>query len=155
MSRYNEAITHPEYDTFRNVHIIELKKSLDDLVVDAIHELQMWFKFEVEQKRINESDEENVDDLIEYLNHNGDLDQIIDGCVPIYTNELKGLFFINETALIEAFENMGLGNRSDFESGPLGFEGVSIYCYIENSVNEWLNGNFEEWFSTKFWEVIA
>ena len=64
------------------------------------------------------------------------------------------MFFINENALIEAFENSGYGDRSDFESGPLGFEGACIHCYIEDELNYWLSENLEEWFSAEFWEVF-
>ena len=151
---YNKEITHNNYDTFKNVHKIELNNSLDDLVVMAINEVKEWFKQSIEDKDILKSNDESLNDLIEYIRYNGDLDQIIDGCVPIYTHELKGLFFINEDALIEAFENSGIGVRSDFENGPLGFEGTSIYSYIENEVNYWLSDSFENWFSSEFWTVF-
>jgi len=151
---YNKDISHNNYDTWQIKHTIELNNSLDDLVVMAINEVKEWFKYKVENKDIIKEDEPNIDDLIEHINYNGDLDQIIDGCVPIYTHELKGLFFINEDALIEAFENMGLGDRSDYENGPLGFEGISIYCYIEHEVNYWLSDSFEDWFSSEFWTVF-
>lgn len=151
---YNKDISHSNYDTFRNVHKIELNNSLDDLVVMAINEVKDWFKQKIEDKDIIKSNEEPKNDIIEYIRYNGDLDQIIDGCVPIYNYELKGLFFINEDALIEAFENMGLGDRSDYENSPLGFEGISIYCYIESEVNYWLSDSFEDWFSSEFWTVF-
>ena len=149
MSRYNETITHSEYDTFRNTYKIELNNSLDDLVIMAINEVKDWFKYSVKSKDIIKSNDESIDDIIEYIRYNGDLDQIIDNCVPIYTHDLKGLFFINENALIEAFENMGIGERSDFEN----FEGISIYYYIEEHVNNWLSDSFEDWFNSEFWSV--
>ena len=154
MSKYDPKISHQNYDTFRNVHTIELNNSLDDLVVSAIEAIKEWYRYEIKEGNINKTDYDNsLDEILGVLNYNGALSEIVDGCVPIYTHELKGLFFINEDALIEAFENMGLGERSDYENGPLGFEGATIYCYIENEVNYWLNDNLEDWFSSEFWSI--
>ena len=162
---YNKEISHNNYDTWQVKHTIELNNSLDDLVIMAINEIKEWYRYKVnETKDINKVDYENsLDDLIEYINYDGSLNEIIDGCVPIYTHDLKGLFFINEDALDEAFENMGLGVRSDYENKhnefegdnyPLGFEGVAIYCYIENEINIWLSDSLENWFSSEFWTVF-
>lgn len=152
---YNKDISHSNYDTWQIKHTIELNNSLDDLVVMALNEVKEWYRYKVnETKDILKEDEESVEDLIENIKYNGDDNQIIDGCVPIYNYELKGLFFINEDALIEAFENSGLGDRSDYENSPLGFEGISIYCYIESEVNYWLSDSFEDWFSSEFWTVF-
>ena len=151
---YNKEISHSEYDTFRKTETIKLNNSLDDLVLSAIEDIKEFYNYSIEKKSIIKSNEEPLDEILEYIRYNGDLDSIIDNTVPIYTHELKGLFFINEDALIEAFENMGLGDRSEFENGPLGFEGVSIYSYIEQEVNNWLSSDFETWFSGKFWEVF-
>ena len=137
---------------------IEIEDNLNELVLGAIQEVKEWFSYEIENKNIEKDQPftggfETVDSLIDAINYNGSLNEIVDNTVPIYTHELKGLFFINEDALIEAFENMGWGKRSDFESGPLGFEGVAIYCYIEQEVNNWLSSDFETWFSAKYWSI--
>ena len=55
--------------------------------------------------------------------------------------------------LNEAFENMGIGERSEYENAPLGFEGVAIFSYIEEQVNLFLYNGFDEWFSAKYWSV--
>tara|TARA_R110000824_G_scaffold340888_1_gene527357 strand:- start:1410 stop:1937 length:528 start_codon:yes stop_codon:yes gene_type:complete len=152
---YNKEISHSNYDTWKIKHTIEVPNSLDDLVISAINDVKEWFKESVKDKTINKVDFENsLDEILEHINYNGSLNEIVDNTVPIYTYELKGLFFINEDALIEAFENSGIGNKSDFENNPLGFEGVAIYCYIELEVNNWLSDNFEEWFSGKYWTVF-
>ena len=173
MGNYNKDITHKDYDTFRNTETIKLNNSLDDLVLSAIEDIKEFYNYSIESKSIVKSNEEPLEDIIEYIRYNGDLDSIIDNTVPIYTHELKGLFFINESALNEAFENSGIGNKSDFEDSPLGFEGIAIYCYIEQEVNDWLNSSgwfnnpyrpknddgtfqelgFEEWFSSKYWSI--
>ena len=151
---YNKEITHKDYDTFRKTETIKLNNSLDDLVISTIEDIKEFYKYSIEKKSIIKSNEEPLEDIIEYIKYNGDLDSIIDNTVPVYTHELKSLFFINEYALIEAFENSGIGNKSEFESGPLGFEGVAIYCYIEEQINMYLYNGFGEWFSAKFWEVF-
>ena len=151
---YNKEISHSEYDTFRKTETIKLNNSLDDLVLSAIEDIKEFYNYSIEKKSIVKSNEEPLDEILEYIRYNGDLDSIIDNTVPIYTHELKGLFFINESALIEAFENAGLGDRSEYQNGPLGFEGVSIYCYIEEQINLFLYNGFDNWFSGKFWEVF-
>ena len=156
MGNYNKEITHKDYDTFRNTETIKLNNSLDDLVLMAIEDIKEFYNYSIEKKSIIKSNEEPLEDIIEYIRYNGDLDSIIDNSVPIYTHELKGLFFINESALNEAFENSGIGNKSDYDNNencPLGFKGVAIYCYIEQEVNEWLNSEFENWFSAKYWSI--
>jgi len=153
MGNFDKDITHNEYDTFRDTHTIKLKNSLDDLVLSAIDDIKEFYNYSIEKKSIVKSNDESLDDIIEYIRYNGDLDSIIDNTVPIYTHELKGLFFINEFALIEAFENTGIGNKSEFENSPLGFEGIAIYCYIEEQIIMYLYNGFEEWFSAKFWSV--
>ena len=150
---YNKEISHSEYDTFRKTETIKLNNSLDDLVLSAIDDIKEFYNYSIEKKSIVKSNDESLDEILEYIRYNGDLDSIIDNTVPIYTHELKGLFFINESALIEAFENIGLGDRSEFENGPLGFEGVAIYCYIEEQITLFLYNGFNEWFSAKFWDV--
>jgi hypothetical protein len=153
MGNFNKDITHKEYDTWQIKHTIELNNSLDDLVLNAIDAVKEWYKYEVENNELNQADNLTLDCLIDAINYNGDLDLIIDSEVPIYTHELKGLFFINEDALIEAFNDTGFGERSDFEDGPLGFEGAAVYCYIQQMVLYWVSAKLKTWFSGKFWSV--
>ena len=139
------------------VRTIEVNDSLSELVQGAIQEVKYWFDYEIKNsKNIEKADFENVDSLIDALNYNGDLHQIIDSSVPVYTYELDTLFYLHKNKLIEAFENSGIGDRSEYENNencPLGFEGVAIFSYIEEQVTMYLYNGFDEWFSAKYWSV--
>ena len=148
MSEYNPEITHKDYDTFRNVYTIELNESLDDLVCNCIEAVKGWFEYEIENKELKKEDNLTLECLIDSINYNGDLDSIIDTEVPIYTHEIRNLFFINEDALIEAFESMGLGSKDSPN-----FKEICIYSYLNENVNYWLSESLEDWFNTKFWEL--
>lgn len=133
---------------------LEVEDNLNELVQGAIDEIKEWFEYEINHnKNIEKVDFEDVDSLIDALNYNGDLHQIIDSSVPVYTHELDTLYYLHKHKLEEAFENMGIGDKSEYENAPLGFEGVAIFSYIEQEVNTWISSEFEEWFSGKFWEV--
>ena len=136
------------------VRTIEVNDSLSELVQCAIDEVKYWFDYEIKNsKNIEKVDFEDVDSLIDALNYNGDLHQIIDSSVPVYTHELDTLYYLHKHKLNEAFENMGIGERSEYENAPLGFEGAAIFCYIEEQVTMYLYNGFDEWFSAKYWSV--
>tara|TARA_Y100000310_G_C20346770_1_gene652370 strand:- start:9 stop:422 length:414 start_codon:yes stop_codon:yes gene_type:complete len=132
---------------------LEVEDNLNELVQDCIQEVKEWFSYEIENKNIEKEDYYNIDSLIDALNYNGSLTQIIDVNVPIYTHDLDTLYYLHKHKLEDAFFNCGIGEKSDFEKSPLGFEGVAIYCYLELEVLEWLSSEFENWFSSKFWSV--
>ena len=140
------------------VRTIEVNDSLSELVQGAIDEVKYWFDYEIKNsKNIKKADFENVDSLIDALNYNGNLHDIVDSSVPVYTHELDTLFYLHKNKLIDAFENSGIGERSEYDNNenvPLGFEGVAIFCYIEEQVTMYLYNGFQEWFSTKYWEIL-
>ena len=127
MSNYDPKISHKDYDTFRVREYVEVKHSLDDLVKSAIESVKEFFIYEVENKNLNKKDNLTLDCLIDSINYNGDLNNIIDSEVPIYTHDIRSLYFINEWALIEALENSG------FEASLIdeNYKQICIYCYIE------------------------
>ena len=135
---------------------LDVEDNLNELVQDSIQEIKEWFSYEVKNKNIEKEDYYNIDSLIDALNYNGSLSEIIDTNVPIYTHELDTLYYLHKYKLEEAFEDCGIGEKSDFENSencPLGFEGVAIYCYLEREVLDWLSSEFENWFSAKYWSV--
>ena len=93
-------------------------------------------------------------DIIDVLEYDGTLNEIIDGSVPVYTAQLKALMFVHEFDLMEAFNNAGICTIDEVLKNPdsyiLGLEGVAIFCYIEQEVNEWINDDLEDWFFSKF-----
>ena len=149
MSNYDPKISHKDYDTFRVREYVEVKHSLDDLVKSAIESVKEFFIYEVENKNLNKKDNLTLDCLIDSINYNGDLNNIIDSEVPIYTHDIRSLYFINEWALIEALENSG------FEASLIdeNYKQICIYCYIEIAVNNWVSEELEYWFNSKFWEL--
>ncbi len=149
MSNYDPKISHKDYDTFRVREYVEVKHSLDDLVKSAIESVKEFFIYEVENKNLNKKDNLTLDCLIDSINYNGDLNNIIDSEVPIYTHDIRSLYFINEWALIEALENSG------FEASLIdeNYKQICIYCYIEIAVNNWVSEELESWFNSKFWEL--
>ena len=156
---------------------LEVEDNLNELVQDCINEVQDWFYRKIKElKNIEKVDHQTIESLIDTLNYNGSLHSIIDTNVPIYTHELDTLYYLHKYKLEEAFEDCGIGDKSDYENSenaPLGFEGVAIFCYLELKVNEWLTSTgwfnnefrpknddgtfqdigFQEWFSSKYWSV--
>ena len=149
MSKYDPKITHKDYDTFKTVERVEVIHSLDDLVKSAIGRVKEWFTYEVEQNELKKEDNLTLDCLIDSINYNGDLHYIIDSEVPIYTHDIRSLYFINEWALIEALEDCGIEASLIDEN----YKQICIYCYIEIAVNNWLSEELENWFNSKFWEL--
>ena len=149
MSNYDPKISHKDYDTFKVREYVEVKHSLDDLVKSAIDSVKEWFKLEVENKNLNKEDNLTLDCLRDSIEYNGDLHNIIDSEVPIYTHEIRSLFFINEWALIEALEYSG------FETSLLddNYKQICIFSYIDNAVNNWVSEELENWFNSKFWRL--
>ena len=148
MSKYDPKITHKDYDTFRNVYTIELNNSLDDLLNNCIEAVKGWFEYEVELKQLKREDNLTLDCLIDAIEYEGNLHSICDAEVPIYTHEIKGLFFINESALNEAYENVGFESK-DYPN----YKEVSIFHYLSENLHYWINDNLEDWFNSKFWEL--
>ena len=122
-------------------------------------------KIEIEdtlQDRIDSAISDIRDELVSYLDANqpsdlpclyNDLDysgavhDIIGSAVPVYTSEIKSLMFLYGDEIEQAFDDAGIGEKSD--NWPMGWKPAAIYCYIEQKVNEWYCENaqcvFDEW----------
>jgi len=150
MSKYDPKISHKDYDTFRVREYVEVKHSLDDLVKSAIESVKEFFIYEVENKNLNKEDNLTLDCLIDAIEYNGDLHNIIDSEVPIYTHEIRNLFFINEWALVESLEYSGFEILKPTDDN---YKQICIFSYIDMAVNTWLSEELEKWFNSKFWEL--
>jgi len=64
--------------------------------------------------------------------------------VPVYTGEIKGLWFLHSNEFEEAYENAGIGDNPMENNGMVG-----IYCYISDKVNNWLYSEGEDWVSVE------
>ena len=136
-------------------YTIEIETDLNELEGAAIDEIKRsiaWLVSEGYQfNRRNETLSDAINDRLEY---DGTKHEIIDGCVPVYTHQLEALMFVHKWELMEAFNNAGICTVDEVLANPnsyvLGLEGVAIFCYIENSVNQWIQDDLEDWFSSKF-----
>ena len=71
--------------------------------------------------------------------------EIVDGCVPIYTREIKTAFFLHGSELEEAYENYGIGVDVMDHDGM-----TAIFCYIDQEVNN----DFDDIFAKAVEKVI-
>jgi hypothetical protein len=148
-------------------YTIEIETDLNELVSSAIEEVKRsiaWLvsEGEIEINKIWLDGHKNpkselfidADSINEMLEYDGTKHEIIDGSVPVYTAQLKTLMFVHEFDLMEAFNNAGICTVDEVLKNPdsyiLGLEGVAIFCYIEQEVNEWINDDLEDWFFSKF-----
>ena len=110
---------------------------------------------------VNTAIEETERMLREYLEENPDLDEppclsndldydgrfheIIDGCVPIWTNEIEAAWFLHGSDLEQAYENAGVGENPRENSGM-----EAIYYYIYERAADWYTKNVDRiWEETK------
>ena len=85
------------------------------------------------------------------LDESGDVHQIIDSCVPIYTWDIKVAWLLHESDILDALENEGF-----YDSGidPRAHDGmVGLYAYIYNEVRSWYDNEFKDAFEAN--EVLA
>lgn len=114
--------------------IIEMDDVLDSCVNRAIDQ--------VKDELINYLDDNELDECdLNDINDSGIVNEIIDGCVPIYTKQIKDTWYLHGDKLEEAYENAGIGNNPMESNGM-----AAIYCYIEQEVNKWFYDNSDHFF---------
>jgi len=101
--------------------------------------------------------------LISYLNENPDADEcqnwgtmdyygalheMIDSTVPVYTSEIRDIFYLHGEDVEAAFDDAGIGEKKD-DGWPAGWKAAAIYCYLEREATAWFGDNaervFDEW----------
>lgn len=106
---------------------IEIDDTLQDSVDGAIDELKDAL---IEYVRDNDSD--TLPDLNNDLDYDGSVHSIVGGSVPVYTHDIKSLWYLHGSKFEEAYENAGVG------SNPMENDGMAaIYYYIMEKVQEW------------------
>ena len=115
--------------------IVEMDDILESHVNSAIEQTREHF-----QSYLEDNDCTECPDLGD-LDYSGEVHEIIDGCVPVYTKQIKDTWYLYQNELIEAYENSGIGDNP-FENDGM----VAIYCYIEQKVHDWFHENSEEVF---------
>lgn len=119
---------------------IEINDTLQDRVDNAIDlvrdELENYLK---------ENKPDECPDLGNDLDYSGAIHEIVDGCVPIYTAEIKDTWYLHENELVSAYEDAGVGDNPHENNGM-----SAIYFYIHQEVCGWYANNAEEIFNK--WE---
>lgn len=120
---------------------IEIEDTLKETVDQAIEEVKDLLIDHLNADFNKEADIASDIDIClnNDLDYSGKVSEIIDGAVPIYTNEIEGLWYIYKDEFEEAYGHAGFGDN------PLENNGMTaIYCYIQEAVNEWYYANSED-----------
>lgn len=113
---------------------IEIEDNLSEIVNDTIEDV---YNLLLDFLKKNP----NVDNvcLNNDLDYNGEVHEIIDSHVPIYTYIIRGLWYLYEDDFVESYMNAGTGENPRENNGM-----VAIYCYLSDKVNEWYSNNSEK-----------
>ena len=124
---------------------IEIEDTLQDCVDSAIDSIKDELKRYLESNPDTDSCPEWGD-----LDYSGALHEIVDGAVPIYTQEIR--FYFHGDDIEQAFDDAGIGSKDD-AGWPMGWKPAAIYCYIEQEAQSWFRDNaediFQEWKDAK------
>ena len=122
---------------------IEIDDTLQDCVDGAIEQVEAELISFLEQ---NERDE--VPCLNNDLDHSGRIHEIVDGAVPIYTQQITDIFYLHGDEVEQAFDDSGCGDKNNLR-WPCGWKTAAVYTYIEQKVQEWYHKNaeaiFDKW----------
>lgn len=119
---------------------IEIDDTLGECVQSAIDQVR-----EELESYIKENKPDALPDLGNDLDYSGAIHEIIDGSVPIYTQEIKDIMYLHGDDVEEAFDDAGIGTKDD-KGWPMGWKAAAIYCYIEAAVHQWYASHAQEVF---------
>jgi len=119
---------------------IEINDTLSERVDNAIDLVRDQL-----ENYLKENKPDECPDLSNDLDYSGAIHEIVDGCVPIYTAEIKDTWYLHENELIGAYESAGVGDNPHENDGM-----SAIYFYIHQEVCDWYYKNAEEIFNK--WE---
>lgn len=123
--------------------MVKKQIEVDDVLQECVDSAIDSVKEELDRYvRSSWRDRSELPDMSNDLNYSGAIHQIIDGAVPIYTNQIETAWFLYSNELEEAYENAGIGSNSRENNGM-----AAIYCYIEEKVNEWWHNEAESEFN--------
>ena len=120
------------------IRTIEINDDLSERVESAIDE--------VKQELLNylEANKPSLLPDIGDVDYNGVIHEIVDSCTPVYTHHIDGLWYLHKFALIEAYDNAGVGDNPMDSNGA-----AAIYYYIQQEVYNWYSASaeniFNEW----------
>ncbi len=86
-------------------------------------------------------------DLDNCLNYSGEIDNIIDSNVPIYTKEINDLWYLYRNEFEQAYDDSGF----EEENGYFFNYGMgSIFLFLNNKVHNWYYNHAQEVFDEYF-----
>ncbi len=122
---------------------IQIEDNLDGIIQSAIDdtkELMLSFL----DDNPDRADDREPPCLSNDLDYSGSFHEIIDGAVPIYTKEIKDLWYLYGDDFERAFDDAGIGEKDD-EKWPMGWKPAAIYCYIEQEVSSHYHRHADDW----------
>ena len=117
----------------KKIEIEDILEERVDMCVEGVKDMLLEY--------LEENKPSDIPSLHGDLDYNGHVNELIDGCVPIYNKELDDTWYLHKDVLIEAYENAGIGNDPSEKNGA-----VAIYCYLQDKVSEWYHENVQEIF---------
>lgn len=123
----------------------ELQERVDNAITDVKGELLRYLE--------ENPDTDELPCINNDLDYSGAIHEIVDGSVPVYTSDINDIFYLHGDDVESAFDDAGIGDKKDGEGWPNGWKAAAIYCYIEQAVQEWYNGDaqeiFDDWLESK------
>lgn len=116
---------------------IEIDDTLESRVESAIENV----KSELENYLKENPDTDSLPCLNNDLDYDGSIHQIVDSSVPVYTHEIKTVWYLYGSELEQAYKNAGVGENPMENNGM-----AAIYYYIMEQVQEWYGNEAEEIF---------
>ena len=120
---------------------------IDDTLQDCVDEAIDAVKDELLSYLEENPGTDETPDIGNDLDYRGMIHEIIDGAVPIYTAEIRDIFFLHGDDVEQAFDDAGIGTKEDGPGWPMGWKAAAVYCYIDQQVHEWYRANAEEVFT--------
>lgn len=115
---------------------------------DTLDERLSSAKDDVKQELINyiESNDLTIGDDVPSLNDldfSGAIFEIADGAVPIYSSEIRDLWYLYSDRFASALDDAGIGTGPEEEDR----QKSAIYCYMQQEIAEWYSEESEEIFN--------
>lgn len=110
---------------------VDIEDTLQDRISNATEAVaDLLERYRKDNRDINDAPD------LDRLDRSGDVHQIVESSVPVYTREINDLFYLHGDRLEAAFDDAGCGEKRD-DKWPNGWRAVAVYFFIEQAVNEW------------------
>lgn len=116
---------------------------IDDTLDDRLDSAKSDLKDEATSFLDENPDRDGAPDLQNDLNFSGAFNGIVDSNTPIYNGEIRDLWYLYGSDFEAALDNAGI------ETSPDNRQQCAIYCYIEQELAEWYEGEkdaiYDDW----------